>query len=175
MVGEIWFWSRAGRTDTGPLGEEEDGEGSPRASVGIGAVSGERPERQMQGDALFNQWVQDIRSELVTMKGRTEAEKQLYNETLNRAILGYEEDRGKLLAIIHDLVSKRRLSDVPPRTSGYTTLPEAIFAEIIGLNVLELVLKHKEGLEEIQVVGRQIFEVRGGMAMPSAYIVAFCA
>ena len=115
------------------MGEDEDGEGSPRASVGIGAVGGERPERQMQEDALFNQWVQDIRSELVTMKGRTEAEKQLYNETLNRAILGYEEDRGKLLAIIHDLVSKRRLSDVPPRTSGYTTLPEAIFAEIIGL------------------------------------------
>lgn len=122
-------------------------------------------------DATFNQWVQDIRGELVTMKGRTEAEKQLYNETLNRAILGYEEDRGKLLAIIHDLVSKRRLSDVPPRTSGYTTLPEAIFAEIIGLNVLELVLKQREGLEEIQVVGRQIFEVRGGMALPSPYML----
>lgn len=163
------FGAEQGGRTMGSVGEDEDGEGSPRASVVMGAVGGERPELQMQGDALFNQWVQDIRSELVSMKGRTEAEKQLYNETLNRAILGYEEDRGKLLAIIHDLVSKRRLSDVPPRTSGYTTLPEAIFAEIIGLNVLELVLKHKEGLEEIQVVGRQIFEVRGGMAMPSAY------
>ncbi|OPH56053.1 secretion system protein E [Paenibacillus ferrarius] len=122
-------------------------------------------------DAVFNQTVEDIRSELVILRGRTEAEKQMYNETLNRAILGYEEDRGKLLAIIHDLVSKRRLSGIPPRTTGYTTLPEAIFAEIIGLNVLELVLKQKEGLEEIQVVGRQIFEVRGGMAKPSAYIL----
>ncbi|MEC0227403.1 ATPase, T2SS/T4P/T4SS family [Paenibacillus alba] len=122
-------------------------------------------------DAVFNQTVEDIRSELVTLRGRTEAEKQIYNETLNRAILGYEDDRGKLLAIIHDLVSKRRLSGIPPRTTGYTTLPEAIFAEIIGLNVLELVLKQKEGLEEIQVVGRQIFEVRGGMAKPSAYIL----
>ncbi|WP_063868291.1 ATPase, T2SS/T4P/T4SS family [Paenibacillus sp. Soil766] len=120
-------------------------------------------------EAFFQQWVQEIRSELVALKGRSETEKQLYNETLNRAILGYEEDRGKLLAIIHDLVSKRRLSDIPPRTSGYTTLPEAIFAEIIGLNVLELVLKQKEGLEEIQVVGRRIFEVRGGMATPSSY------
>ncbi|NQX69701.1 Flp pilus assembly complex ATPase component TadA [Paenibacillus alba] len=122
-------------------------------------------------DAVFNQTVEDIRSELVTLRGRTEAEKQIYNETLSRAILGYEDDRGKLLAIIHDLVSKRRLSGIPPRTTGYTTLPEAIFAEIIGLNVLELVLKQKEGLEEIQVVGRQIFEVRGGMAKPSAYIL----
>lgn len=120
-------------------------------------------------DALFQQWVQEIRSELVTQKGRSENEKQVYNETLNRAILGYEEERGKLLAIIHDLVSKKRLSDIPPRTSGYTTLPEAIFAEIIGLNVLELVLKQKEGLEEIQVVGKQIFEVRGGVARPSLY------
>ncbi|MDR6551925.1 ATPase, T2SS/T4P/T4SS family [Paenibacillus qinlingensis] len=120
-------------------------------------------------EAIFQQWVQDIRSELVALKGRSEIEKQLYNETLNRAILGYEEDRGKLLAIIHDLVSKRRLSDIPPRTSRYTTLPEAIFAEIIGLNVLELVLKQKEGLEEIQVVGKRIFEVRGGVARPSAY------
>lgn len=124
-----------------------------------------------QEDVIFDQWVQDIRSELVTMKGRTEAEKQLYNETLNRAILGYEEDRGKLLAVIHDLVTKRRLTGMPPRTSGYTTLPEAIFAEIIGMNVLELVLKHKEGLEEIQVVGRQIFEVRGGSAIPSSYML----
>jgi pilus assembly protein CpaF len=136
-----------------------------------GGERNERAEAQAQSDHIFTQWVEDIRSELVSMKGRTEAEKQLYNETLNRAILGYEEDRGKLLAIIHDLVSKRRLSDVPPRTSGYTTLPEAIFAEIIGLNVLELVLKHKEGLEEIQVVGRQIFEVRSGMAMPSPYML----
>ncbi|UKS26856.1 Flp pilus assembly complex ATPase component TadA [Paenibacillus sp. HWE-109] len=124
-----------------------------------------------QDDTVFNQWVEDIRSELVTMRGRTEAEKQLYNETLNRAVLGYEEDRGKLLAIIHDLVSKRRISGAAPRTIGYSTLPEAIFAEIIGLNVLELILKQKEGLEEIQVVGRQIFEVRGGMSAPSAYML----
>ncbi|NOV04719.1 ATPase, T2SS/T4P/T4SS family [Paenibacillus planticolens] len=122
-------------------------------------------------DVIFQQWVQEIRSELVGMKGRTDEEKQLYNETLNRAILGYDEERGKLLAIIHDIVSKRRLTGRPPRTSGYTTLPEAIFAEIIGMNVLELVLKQKEGLEEIQVVGRQIFEVRGGYALPSGYVL----
>jgi pilus assembly protein CpaF len=114
----------------------------------------------------FRQWVEDIRGELVAAKGRNEEEKQLYNESLNRAILGYEEDRGKLLAMIHDLVSKRKLRHLPPDNSSYTTLPEAIFAEIIGLNVLELVLKNREGLEEIQVIGQQIFEVRNGFAIP---------
>ncbi|MEW9701245.1 ATPase, T2SS/T4P/T4SS family [Paenibacillus sp. SI8] len=146
------------------------------AAVGNGAhedlsFRSTHTEEQTHGDAVFNQWVQDIRSELVTVRGRNEEEKQLYNETLNRAILGYEEDRSKLLALIHDLVAKRRLSDVPPRASSYETLPEAIFAEIIGLNILELVLKHKEGLEEIQVVGKQIFEVRSGVAVPSPYML----
>ncbi|MGG1553780.1 ATPase, T2SS/T4P/T4SS family [Paenibacillus ferrarius] len=122
-------------------------------------------------DTLFTQWVHEIRGELVAMKSRSEIDKQLYNETLNRAILGYEEDRGKLLAMIHDLVSKRRLSGRPPRASGFTTLPEAIFAEIIGLNVLELIMKQREGLEEIQVVGQRIFEVRGGVARPSVHIL----
>ncbi|MBP1990908.1 ATPase, T2SS/T4P/T4SS family [Paenibacillus eucommiae] len=117
----------------------------------------------------FNQWVEEIRSELAAAKGRNEEEKQRYNETLNRAILGYEEDRGKLLALIHDLVVKRRLKDLPPGTRNYESLPEAIFAEIIGLNVLELVLKQKEGLEEIQVVGQNIFEVRNGYALPSVH------
>ncbi|NEW09164.1 Flp pilus assembly complex ATPase component [Paenibacillus sp. SYP-B3998] len=131
----------------------------------------DRTEEKKPADAVFYQWVQDIRSELVLVKGRTEEEKQHYNETLNRAILGYEEDRGKILAMIHDLVTKRRLSDLPPGANSYATLPEAIFAEIIGLNVLELVLKHKEGLEEIQVVGRRIFEVRSGTPVPSPYLL----
>ena len=43
-----------------------------------------------------------------------------------------------------------------------------VFAEVIGLNVLELLLKNRDGLEEIQVVGRHIFEVRNGRAVPSA-------
>nr|WP_240160032.1 ATPase, T2SS/T4P/T4SS family [Paenibacillus aceris] len=141
-----------------------------QTGVRTGRMSGKSVSAEIE-DVIFQQWVQEIRSELVVMKGRTDEEKQLYNETLNRAILGYEEERGKLLAIIHDIVSKRRLTGKPPMTSGYTTLPEAIFAEIIGMNVLELVLKQKEGLEEIQVVGRQIFEVRGGYALPSAYML----
>jgi pilus assembly protein CpaF len=155
------------REDEATVGVGLDTGGKSRSNRSNHAENIDRTETQV--DAVFNQWVQDIRSELVIVKGRNEEEKQLYNETLNRAILGYEEDRGKLLAIIHDLVAKRRLSDVPPRANRYATLPEAIFAEIIGLNVLELVLKHKEGLEEIQVVGKQIFEVRSGVPVPSPY------
>lgn len=118
---------------------------------------------------LFDQWVDHIRSELVTAKGRNEEEKQQYNETLNRAVLGYEEERGELLAMIHDLVAKRRMMHVQPDSRSFATLPEAIFAEIIGLNVLELVMKDREGLEEIQVIGQQIFEVRNGSAVPSVH------
>ncbi|TXK81040.1 CpaF family protein [Paenibacillus sp. N3.4] len=159
-----------GRRASVGLELDKAGESDYRTARKALSVDGHgKDDVQTQADAVFQQWVQDIRSELVTLKGRTEAEKQLYNETLNRAILGYEEDRNKLLAIIDDLVSKRRRTDLPPAASGYSTLPEAIFAEIIGLNVLELVLKHKEGLEEIQVIGRQIFEVRNGTPVPSPY------
>jgi pilus assembly protein CpaF len=125
--------------------------------------------KQNNENGTFRQWTEEIRNELVTARGRNDEEKQQYNETLNRAVLGFEEDRGKILAIIHDLIAKRRLNDLPPGTRSYATLPEAIFAEIIGLNVLELVLKTKEGLEEIQVIGQQIFEVRNGYAAPSVH------
>lgn len=127
-------------------------------------------DRELKEENLvFKQWIEDIRSELVSARGRSEEERQLYNDTLNRAILGYEEDRGKLLALVCDLVAKRRMKELPPSTHHYESLPEAIFAEIIGLNVLELVLKNREGLEEIQVVGSHIFEVRNGYALPSIH------
>ncbi|UJF32547.1 ATPase, T2SS/T4P/T4SS family [Paenibacillus hexagrammi] len=147
-----------------------------RSDAANGDVERRMPERgpAMENKdsivTVFEEWVRDIRSELAIAKGRTDEERQEYNETLNRAILGYEEDRSKLLALIHDIVAKRRLSDLPIGSS-YGSLPEAIFAEIIGLNVLELILKNKEGLEEIQVVGRQIFEVRNGTAVPSVHML----
>jgi pilus assembly protein CpaF len=112
--------------------------------------------------------IEDVRSELVAYKGRDEEERLRYNETLNRAVLGYEEERGKLLAVIHDLVAKRRMKNLQIADS-YASLAEAIFAEVIGLGALELVLKHREGLEEVQVVGRKIFEVRNGRVFSSIY------
>ncbi len=123
-------------------------------------------------DHEFQQLVEDVRSELVAYKGRDEEEKHRYNESLNRAVLGYEEERGKFHALIQDLVAKRRMKDLRLMDRSYLSLAEAIFAEVIGLGALELVLKQREGLEEIQVVGRQIFEVRNGKVLPSAYDLA---
>ncbi len=116
----------------------------------------------------FNRCVEEIRNVLVASKGRTDEEKQQYSEALNRAVLGFEQERGQFLAIISDQLAKKRLSHVEPPNRVYSTLTEAVFAEVIGLNVLELVMKNREGLEEIQVVGRDIYEVRSGQAMPSS-------
>lgn len=137
-------------------------------------------ERQADGAAVsllpaeeehpaFRQCVEEIRAALVASRGRTEEERQQYSEALNRAVLGFEEERGRFVAIINDLLAKKRLNHIAPPNHRYTTLAEAVFAEVIGLNVLELLLKEREGLEEIQVVGRDIYEVRGGKATLSLY------
>ncbi len=122
-----------------------------------------------QEDYIFKKWVEEIRSELVKSKGKDNREKQFYNDMLNRAVLGFEEERSRLLAMIEDLVIKRSLLHIPPDPRRYDNLSEAIFAEIIGLNVLELVMKNREGLEEIQVTGLDIFEVRRGQVEASSY------
>jgi pilus assembly protein CpaF len=129
------------------------------------------PDREPAGSGQesFRRWSEEIRNELVSPRGRSEADKQLYSETLNRAVLGYEEERFKILMIIQDMLTKKRIKDLPPPGRNFSTLAEAIFAEVIGLNVLELILKEKEELEEIQVVGTHIFEVRGGTVLPSPY------
>ncbi len=120
-------------------------------------------------DHVFKKWVEEIRSELVKAKGNDNQEKQKYNDMLNRAILGYEVERSKLLVLINDLIVKRSLFEIPPKNRSFENLSEAIFAEIIGLNVLELVMKNREGLEEIQVAGMDIFEVRNGQVQLSKY------
>lgn len=125
--------------------------------------------RREQADEAFCRLAEEIRGELAAPRGRTEEEKHDYTDTLNRAVLGYEPDRRKILAIIQDLLAKKGMHDVPPPNVRFGTLAEAIFAEVIGLNVLELVMKEKEGLEEIQVIGQQIFEVRGGVPRLSSY------
>jgi pilus assembly protein CpaF len=120
-------------------------------------------------DPAFRRCVEDIRNYLVASGGRTEEEKQQYSEALNRAVLGFEEERIQFVAIINDQLAKRRLNHIAPPNRRFSTLAEAVFAEVIGLNVLELLLKDREGLEEIQVVGRDIYEVRGGRATLSPY------
>jgi pilus assembly protein CpaF len=126
-------------------------------------------EESERNQSEFEQCVEEIRNVLVASKGRTDQEKQQYSEALNRAVLGFEQERGQFLAIVNDQLAKKRMTHIQPPGRMYATLAEAVFAEVIGLNVLELVMKNKEGLEEIQVVGRDIYEVRNGQASPSAY------
>ncbi|WP_202916180.1 ATPase, T2SS/T4P/T4SS family [Paenibacillus mesophilus] len=117
----------------------------------------------------FQRCVEEIRTYLVASRGKTEEERQQYSESLNRAVLGFEEERVRFVAIINDQLAKRRLNHIVPPNRRYATLAEAVFAEVIGMNVLELLLQDRDGLEEIQVVGTDIFEVRGGRAIPSPH------
>ncbi|MBJ6361528.1 ATPase, T2SS/T4P/T4SS family [Paenibacillus sp. GCM10012307] len=127
------------------------------------ATTDHRPEQE------FSKLAEDIRSYLAAPRGSTEEERRQHNERLNRAVLGFRQEREEVLAMITDRLIRHRVHQIAGYNHPYPTLAEALFAEVIGLNVLELVLLHKEGLEEIQVVGTQIFEVKGGHAAPSSY------
>ena len=122
-----------------------------------------------QDRSRFDQIIEDVRLYVMGIGGSSEKEKWQHHEMLNRAILGFSEERKRLLAIINDFLIKRRIHDVNSPDRNFETLAEAVFAEIIGLNVLELILKDKDGLEEIQVVGTSIFEVRGGIPRRSVH------
>ncbi|WP_127582368.1 ATPase, T2SS/T4P/T4SS family [Paenibacillus koleovorans] len=117
----------------------------------------------------FERCVEEIRAVLVAAAGKTDEDKLKYSEALNRAVLGFEQERGQFLAIVSDQLAKKRLNHIQPPNRVYETLSEAVFAEVIGLHVLELVMKNRDGLEEIQVVGRDIYEVRAGHAIVSPY------
>ncbi|MBN2982626.1 MULTISPECIES: ATPase, T2SS/T4P/T4SS family [Cohnella] len=112
---------------------------------------------------------EEVRHMLALPRGWSEEERKQYAEKLNRAVLGFPRERSEMLAIISDWIIKKRLQHVPVAQLPYGTLAEALFAEVIGLNVLELVLRDRNGLEEVQVVGTRIFEVRDGRAVASPY------
>ncbi|WP_308636153.1 ATPase, T2SS/T4P/T4SS family [Paenibacillus silvisoli] len=131
------------------------------------AASDASAESDAQRD--FGRLSEDVRAYLALPRGETEEERRAYNESLNRAVLGYTDDRERILAVIADRLLRQRIHDLPGYQHPYATLAEALFAEVIGMNVLELVLQKREGLEEIQVVGTQIFEVRDGRSTPSVY------
>ncbi|OMF34716.1 secretion system protein E [Paenibacillus sp. FSL H8-0548] len=117
----------------------------------------------------FVRLAEDIRAYLSSPHGLGEEERRQYSETLNRAVLGYAQEREQVMAVISDRLIRLRVHGAVNVQHPYQTLAEALFAEVVGLNVLELVLADKEGLEEIQVVGQQIFIVKHGLTYPSAY------
>ncbi|MFS0723752.1 ATPase, T2SS/T4P/T4SS family [Paenibacillus sp. 1P07SE] len=120
-------------------------------------------------DQEFQALAEDIRNYLATPRGSSEEERRSYSERLNRAVLGFPEERSELLAVIDDRLIRQRIHQLQGYSHPYQSLAEALFAEVIGLHVLELVLQHKEGLEEIQVVGTRIYEIRDGRAVLSPY------
>ncbi|WP_051318519.1 ATPase, T2SS/T4P/T4SS family [Cohnella thermotolerans] len=138
---------------------QSDGETSP--APGSGSPEGRGPDLQ----AL----TEEARHMLAAPRGWSEEERRRYAEKLNRAVIGFPQERSELLAVLSDWVIKKRLQHFTFGSMPYGTLAEALFAEVIGLNVLELVLRNREGLEEVQVVGTRIFEVRDGRATPSPY------
>lgn len=117
----------------------------------------------------FVRLADEVRSFLSTPRGATGEERRQYGETLNRAVLGFPQERAQLLAVIQDRLQAMRIHDGSEWRHPYATLAEALFAEVVGLNVLELMLAEKSGLEEIQVVGTRIYEVRRGQARVSRY------
>jgi pilus assembly protein CpaF len=127
------------------------------------------PSAAKEGEERFEQCVEEVRNHLIAPRGKPDEEGNRYSDSLNRAVLGYPEERNRFLAIIGDYVAKRRWNHLSIHFKSHQSISEAIFSEVIGLNVLELVLKNRAGLEEIQVVGTRIYEVRRGVPKPSEH------
>lgn len=140
---------------------------SPEAD-GDGPGADTSPTEEWGREEEFDKLAEDIRSYLSAPRGITGEERRQYGETLNKAVLGFPHERTKVLAVIQDRLQSMRIHDDGWR-HPYATLAEALFAEVVGLNVLELVLAGKSGLEEVQVVGTRIYEVRNGKARLSGY------
>jgi pilus assembly protein CpaF len=130
------------------------------ASQAIGFGEGQAPLRAL---------TEEVRHMLAAPRGWSEDERRKYAEKLNRAVIGFPQERAEMLAVISDWIIQKRLQHVSIGGLPYGTLAEALFAEVIGMNMLELVLRNREGLEEVQVVGTRIFEVRDGEAVPSPF------
>lgn len=126
-------------------------------------------EQSVRSLEEFRSIVEDVRAYLIDHRARTEEEQIAYGTALNRAVLGHTRERQAFMAMIQDRLAARQLHQMRPISSQYETMAEAVFAEVIGLNVLESVLRDKDDLEEVQVLGTRIYEVRNGRATISAY------
>jgi len=117
----------------------------------------------------FQQLCQEVRTYLSAAKGFNEEERRQYSETLNHAVLGFPDAREQIMALIADRLMKLHLSRIDGFEHPYPTLAEAVFAEVVGMNVLEVIIRETFGLEEIQVVGTKIYTVIGGVVRLSSY------
>lgn len=121
-------------------------------------------------DFRFQSIVEETRAYLIGYNGDgSQQDKQRHLDMMNRAVLGYEEERKLLFAMIQQFLLQKRWSSDNVPDGRYTSLAEAVFSDIIGMNVLELLLKNKTGIEEIQVVGTKVYVVRGGQPRASGY------
>ncbi len=127
-----------------------------------------RPLPASRSSDSFEKLVQEVREELAAGRGMTDRDAARYQEMLNRAVLGYEEERHSMMALIQDLLNRKETAGIAMPTASYKQLSEAVFAQIVGLDVLEAILSNRSGLEEIQVIGCDIYEVRNGRVMRSA-------
>jgi pilus assembly protein CpaF len=143
-----------------------DWQDSKIAGGSAAAVSAEMPGTST---AALRALTEEVRHMLAVPRGWNEEERRRYAEKLNRAVIGFPQERAEMLAVISDWIIQKRLQHMNVGGLQFATLAEALFAEVIGLNMLELILRDREGLEEVQVVGTRIFEVRDGRAVPSPY------
>jgi pilus assembly protein CpaF len=88
-------------------------------------------ERETDAQRDFQRLAEDIRAYLALPRGGTEEERRQYNEKLNRAVLGYAEDREQILALIADRLLRQRIHEIPGFRHPYLSLAEALFAEEI--------------------------------------------
>lgn len=121
------------------------------------------------GVEQFQKLCHELRGYLATPRGNNDEERRQYSEQLNRAVLGYSDARSYILHLIADRLLQLHIQEIEGYHHPYATLAEAIFADIVGLHVLEAIIAETEGLEEIQVVGTQIFTVIRGRLSLSGY------
>jgi pilus assembly protein CpaF len=86
-----------------------------------------------------------------------------WTEQMNRAVLGYPQERQLMRGKINTVLKELGYPDRPDPLGVHSSLSEAIFAEIIGMNILEKVMLRQAELDEIQVIGTHIFEVVQGV------------
>jgi pilus assembly protein CpaF len=90
-------------------------------------------------------------------------------DLINKAVLGFTVERRWMRRKIEDALLQLHILELTDPTHVHASLADAVFAEIVGLNVLERLLERRDELDEIQVVGEEIFEVAGGIERKSHY------